>query len=68
MEPEKKKRGGARPGAGPKPMPPGQKRIAVSFRMLPSHFAALKKKGGTMAGHIDAALNQYINKKTKPDE
>jgi len=67
MEPEKKKRGGARPGAGPKPKPE-EKRISVSYRMLPGHFTALKKKGGTMAGHIDAALTKYIDKKTKTDE
>jgi hypothetical protein len=44
-----KKRGGARPGSGPKPKPPEQLKIAYSTRLDPEVVACIKAQDNQVA-------------------
>ena len=44
-----KKRGGARPGSGPKPKPPEQLKVAYSTRLAPEVVAFLKEQDNQVA-------------------
>ncbi len=59
----KKQHGGARPGSGPKPLPPGEKRKALfPIRLHPSTIAALNKlPEGTRTGFIEAAIRTALD-------
>jgi hypothetical protein len=44
-----KKRGGARPGSGPKPKPPEQLKVAYSTRLDPEVVACIKEQENQVA-------------------
>ena len=44
-----KKRGGARPGSGPKPKPPDQLKIAYSTRLDPEVVECIRKQANQVA-------------------
>jgi hypothetical protein len=46
---DKPKRGGPRPGAGPKPLPPELKRKPYALRLSPDIFAFLKSQASATA-------------------
>lgn len=58
MENQKKKsRGGARPGSGPKPLPPGERRVPVSVRIRADQYAMIK---GNVTREVEEALDKHL--------
>jgi hypothetical protein len=52
--------GGLRVGAGRHPLPPGQKRVRVDVRLLPSEVELLKTRGnGNLSRGIREAIQSY---------
>jgi hypothetical protein len=56
-----KKRGGARPGSGPKPKPPEQLKIAYSTRLDPEVVACIRKQENQVA-FIEQCLCQEVER------
>ena len=51
--------GGARPGSGPKPLPPGKKRIFIGCRIAPETLAQieiLRHKGEKLGRFLDRII------------
>jgi hypothetical protein len=58
----KSKRGGKRPGAGAKPLPPSEKRTGAYFKFHPSTIAALNKlPEGTRARFAESAIRLALD-------
>lgn len=53
----KNKHGGARPGSGPKPLPPGARMVNISIKAHPEQIAKLYRLGGAawIRARIDKA-------------
>jgi len=63
MENQKKKpRGGPRPGSGPKPLPPGERRVPVSVRIRADQYALIK---GNVTREVEDALDKHLKIKKK---
>ena len=62
MEKKKTTRGGARPGTGPKPLPPDKKRVPVSMRIRADQYQQIK---GNVTKEVEAALDDYLKIKRK---
>lgn len=58
-------RGGARIGAGRKPLPDDQKRIRVQVLLHPSTVAALKTTGKNLSEAVRALVEQHLPPKRK---
>ena len=56
---EKKKRGGARPGAGRPKMDPDQRKVQVGFRLPKDMVDWMRDQPGTMASVIEAAIDAH---------
>jgi hypothetical protein len=52
-----KKRGGARPGSGPKPKPPEQLKVAYSTRLDPEVVACIREQDNQVA-FIEACVRK----------
>ena len=53
-------RGGRRPGGGPKPLPPEQRRVVLSCRVKPETFDAICREAGQ--GSIGRLLDGIFGK------